>query len=76
VGAGSIVPLGVPVENTKQPQRIASIRVDPGADATSRCIKTPGRPTRTRGAAADHAARVERADWQLHIRGASGLERS
>jgi alpha-glucosidase (family GH31 glycosyl hydrolase) len=32
--AGSIVPLGAPVENTKQRQAIASVRVYPGADAT------------------------------------------
>jgi alpha-D-xyloside xylohydrolase len=34
VRAGSIVPLGAPVENTKQRQAIASVRVYPGADAT------------------------------------------
>ena len=33
VRAGSIVPLGSPVENTKQQQAIAKVRVYPGADA-------------------------------------------
>jgi len=33
VRAGSIVPLGVPVLSTQQPQAIASVRVYPGADA-------------------------------------------
>jgi alpha-glucosidase (family GH31 glycosyl hydrolase) len=33
VRAGSIVPLGAPVESTHQAQAIASIRVYPGADA-------------------------------------------
>jgi len=33
VRAGSIVPLGIQVENTHQPQSIARIRVYPGADA-------------------------------------------
>ena len=33
VRAGSIVPLGAPVESTHQPQAIAAVRVYPGADA-------------------------------------------
>jgi alpha-D-xyloside xylohydrolase len=32
VRAGSILPLGEPVESTNEPQRIASLRVYPGAD--------------------------------------------
>jgi hypothetical protein len=34
VRAGSIVPLGAPVGNTRQPQRIAQVSVYPGADAS------------------------------------------
>jgi len=34
VRAGSIVPLGAPVESTHQPQAIAQIRVYPGADSS------------------------------------------
>ena len=33
VRAGSILPLGAPVENTSQPQRLEKVRVYPGADA-------------------------------------------
>lgn len=33
VRAGSIIPLGAPVESTHQPQAIASVKVYPGADA-------------------------------------------
>jgi alpha-D-xyloside xylohydrolase len=33
VRAGSILPLGAPVENTSQPQRLKKLRVYPGADA-------------------------------------------
>jgi alpha-glucosidase (family GH31 glycosyl hydrolase) len=33
VRAGSIVPMGVPIPTTQQPQAIASVRVYPGADA-------------------------------------------
>lgn len=33
VRAGSIVPLGIPVLSTQQPQAIASVRIYPGADA-------------------------------------------
>jgi alpha-D-xyloside xylohydrolase len=34
VRAGSILPLGVPVDSTKQPQAISKIRIYPGADAS------------------------------------------
>ena len=37
VRAGSIVPLGEPVENTGEVQKLAKVRVYPGANATSRC---------------------------------------
>src|SRR5262249_33301408 len=33
VRAGSIIPLGTPIESTSQEQRIAKVKVDPGADA-------------------------------------------
>ena len=33
VRAGSILPLGSPVENTLQPQRLEKLRIYPGADA-------------------------------------------
>jgi alpha-D-xyloside xylohydrolase len=33
VRAGSILPLGAPVENTSQPQRLEKLRIYPGADA-------------------------------------------
>ena len=33
VRAGSILPLGAPVEKTSQPQRLKKLRVYPGADA-------------------------------------------
>jgi alpha-glucosidase (family GH31 glycosyl hydrolase) len=33
VRAGSIVPMGAPVENTHQPQAIAKLRIFPGANA-------------------------------------------
>jgi alpha-D-xyloside xylohydrolase len=32
VRAGSILPLGAPVENTSQPQRLEKLRIYPGAD--------------------------------------------
>ncbi len=50
VKAGSIVPLGSEVESTQQAQKIASVRVYPGADGSFALFRMTGRPTRTRKA--------------------------
>jgi alpha-D-xyloside xylohydrolase len=42
VRAGSIVPLGVEIESTDQPQSIASVRVYPGADGTFTLFQDDG----------------------------------
>jgi alpha-D-xyloside xylohydrolase len=43
VRAGSIVPLGEPVESTSQPQKIARVRVYPGANGTFRLYQDDGK---------------------------------
>ena len=52
VRAGSILPLGEAVENTGQVQKLAKIRVYPGATAGSPCIRMMARPTLTNREAA------------------------
>jgi alpha-D-xyloside xylohydrolase len=43
VRAGSIVPIGEPVENTSQPQKLAKVRVYPGADGDFTLYDDDGR---------------------------------
>ena len=43
VRAGSIVPLGSEVESTQQPQRIAAVRVYPGADGSFTVFEDDGK---------------------------------
>ena len=50
VRAGSILPLGEPVESTNENQKIASLRVYPGADADLTSTTTTARPTTTKKA--------------------------
>ena len=50
VRAGSILPLGEPVESTNEKQTIAKLRVYPGADGDLSSIKMTARPTTTKKA--------------------------